>query len=227
MSDPTPRRPRFLAAVPESPRASPLRFAPAAAPTVVVQPPPPPPPPAPPPAAAPPSPPAHEPRAAHHAPPPRAADVAEAHREALRRVAAAVETLRAQAAHLGEQARADALEIGFLVARTLLESEVRQSPQAVFQLVRQAVRRAGDSRRISVRLSPEDAAIVNAENGRAPLFGPAAARVEIAADPSLSRGDCVVDTDFGRVDGRLETRLAELRRALEAGAHGDAQEVVA
>jgi 2-dehydro-3-deoxyglucarate aldolase/4-hydroxy-2-oxoheptanedioate aldolase len=135
--------------------------------------------------------------------------------EAMERVAAAVETLRAQAAHLGEQARADALEIGFLVARTLLEAEVRQSPQAVFGLVRQAVRRAGDSRRISVRLSPDDAAIVNAENARAPLFGPAAARVEVVADPALARGDCVVDTDFGRVDGRLETRLDELRRAIE------------
>jgi flagellar biosynthesis/type III secretory pathway protein FliH len=204
-----------------------MRFAAATPPPPVVQAAPPPPPVAPP-AAAPP--PFHDPAAAHpHAAAPRATDarVLEAHREALQRVATAVETLRAQAAHLGEQARADALEIGFLVARTLLESEVRQSPQAVFQLVRQAVRRAGDSRRISVRLSPEDAAIVNAENGRAPLFGPAAARVEIVADATLSRGDCVVDTDFGRVDGRLETRLGELRRALEAGADADAQEGVA
>jgi flagellar biosynthesis/type III secretory pathway protein FliH len=163
-----------------------------------------------------------------HAPPPapRGLDP-QLQREALQRVAAAVEMLRAQAAHLGEQARADALEIGFLVARTLLESEVRQSPQAVFQLVRQAVRRAGDSRRISVRLAPEDAAIVNAEIARAPLFGPAAARVDVVADASLARGDCVVDTDFGRVDGRLETRLGELRRAIELGAELDPQEGVA
>lgn len=199
-----PRRPRFLAAVPETQRAAPLRFAPPG-PTAVVH--------APPRAA-----PAHQP---HDSLPPQAArgpDLHEVQREALQRVAGAVETLRAQAAHLGEQARADALEIGFLVARTLLEAEVRQSPQAVFQLVRQAVRRAGDSRRIAVRLSPEDAAIVSAENGRAPLFGPAAARVEVVADQALGRGDCLVDTDFGRVDGRLETRLSELRRAIEIDA---------
>jgi flagellar assembly protein FliH len=210
MTELSPRRPRFLAAIPEATQPTPLRFprAGAAAPAAH-------------------HPPAHPPASAaghDHAPAARA-DLGEVRREALQRVAGAVETLRAQAAHLAEQARADALEIGFLVARTLLEAEVRQNPQAVFQLVRQAVRRAGDSRRIAVRLAPDDAAAVNAENARAPLFGPAAARVEVLADAALARGDCVVDTDFGRVDGRLETRLAELRRAVELGA--DAEEDVA
>jgi flagellar assembly protein FliH len=212
MAELSPRRPRFLASIPEAPEPTPLRLpragspAPAAFHAVPH-----------PPAAAP----AHAPAAAHDATLAPRQDAGEARREALQRVAGAVETLRAQAAHLAEQARADALEIGFLVARTLLEAEVRQNPQAVFQLVRQAVRRAGDSRRIAVRLAPDDAAAVNAENARAPLFGPAAARVEVVADAALARGDCVVDTDFGRVDGRLETRLAELRRAIDLGAEAE------
>jgi flagellar biosynthesis/type III secretory pathway protein FliH len=212
MPDPTPRRPRFLAALPDAPRGAPARFAatpgaPAPAPAAFQAP-------QPPPAA-----PAFQAGAAAEPPPapPRVAvaDLAEARRDALLRVAGAVETLRAQAAHLGEQARADALEIGFVVARALLEAEVRQSPQAVFQLVRQAVRRAGESRRIAVRLSPEDAAAVGTDTGRVAIDAPATAQVELVADPTLGRGDCVVETDFGRVDGRLETRLAELRRAFD------------
>ena len=53
------------------------------------------------------------------------------------------------------------------------------------------------------------------------LAGPAAAgelsasaaRVELQADHALEPGDVVVDTDFGRVDGRLRTRFEELYRA--------------
>jgi flagellar biosynthesis/type III secretory pathway protein FliH len=41
-------------------------------------------------------------------------------------------------------------------------------------------------------------------------------RVEIVADPSLGRGDCLVEGDLVTVDGRLNARIEELRRVLEA-----------
>jgi flagellar assembly protein FliH len=137
-------------------------------------------------------------------------------------VAAALEMLRAQADRLAEQARSDALEIGFQVARKILETEIRQSPDALFALVRSAVRRAGESRRVALRLAPEDAAILQSESGRRALDGLTAARIEIVPDAALQRGDCAVDTDFGQVDGRLGTRLAELRRAVDAASEGAA-----
>jgi flagellar biosynthesis/type III secretory pathway protein FliH len=147
---------------------------------------------------------------------------AEARREALDRVAGALETLRAQASRLAEQARADALEIGFQVARKILETEIRTSPEPLFALVRSALRRAGDSRRIALRLAPDDAARIQGDEGRAALEGMTAARVEVFPDPSLQPGDCLVETDYGRIDGRLETRLGELQRAIDAAAEGAA-----
>jgi len=140
----------------------------------------------------------------------------EARQEALARIRGAVETLRAQSDHLAEQVRADAIEIAFLVARKILEAELKQGPEAIFALVRTAVRKAGASRRVSVRLHPEDAARVEAELGRREDEALSAARVEIAPDPAVEKGDCLVDTDFGQVDGRLATRLAEVRRAVDA-----------
>lgn len=209
MSTPTPRRPRFLASLPETPEVSPLRLARAPAPS--------PPSPRAPGAAPLHAAPAEPHRAASHGEPPPAlpaADGAELRREAFARVASALDTLRAQSAHLGEQARADALEIGFAVARAILATEIRQNPEALFSLVRAAVRRAGDSRRVVVRVAPEDLELL--QGGHAGALDPAgAARLELLADRALSRGDCVVEADFGRIDGRLETRLSELRRAVD------------
>ena len=82
--------------------------------------------------------------------------------------------------------------------------------------MRAAVRRVGESRRIALRLSSEDAALVQSDAGRAALDGLTAARIEVFPDPSFQRGDCAIDTDFGQVDGRLGTRLSELRRAVDA-----------
>jgi len=194
------RRPRFLAELSGTPVAGPARFAPAG-----------------------PRPPV--PASGHAGAGPMPAtppELAEIRRYALERVTAAVETLRAQSAVLAEQARADAIEIAFLVARKILESELHQGPEALFALVRSAIRRSGDSRRVAVRLPPEDASLVQSDAGRAALDGLTAARVEFVPDPNLQRGDCVVDTDFGQVDGRLGTRLAELRRAASAVTEGGA-----
>lgn len=164
------------------------------------------------------------PSASHEPPPPSGPtpeQLAAIRAEAMQKVAHAVEVMRLQAERLAEQARADALEIGFRVARRVLEAELSTSPDAFFSLVRTALQRAGDSRKISVRVHPQDAKALAPALGAGGL-GVAAATVEVVPDASLKPGDCVVDTDFGKVDGRLDTRLDELHRAAVAAAEGDA-----
>lgn len=135
--------------------------------------------------------------------------------EGLQRLEAAVERLRLESSRLADQARADALEIGFQVARRLLEQELTSNPDALFALVRSAVRRLGDARRLVIRLHPVDAARVDAPEGRKRL-GLSLMQVEVTPDPSLQAGDCVIESETVTVDGRLSTRLEELHRAAES-----------
>lgn len=132
-----------------------------------------------------------------------------------RRLSAAVESLKLEAGRLAEQARADALEIGFQVARRILELELSARPEPLFSLVRSAVRRLGDARHLVIKLHPEDAQLVGSEEGRQKL-GLTLMKVEVAADASLERGDCVIESENATVDGRLATRLDELKRGVES-----------
>lgn len=190
------RRPAFLAAVLSDAEARPAAFAVASTPgrpPVPLRP------------ARPPDPP----------PGPSWAEVEGLRGELLQRVGHAVDVLRLQSDRLAEQARSDALEIGFLVARRILETELQTSPEALFALVRGALKRAGESRRVAVRLHPDDVQAVEAAVASRDLVVGAAA-VEVTADAALDRGDVVVETDFGTVDGRLKTRFDELHRAARA-----------
>jgi len=196
----TPRRPQFLASIDSGAQPGPLRLGQAH----------------PPPRRPEPQPAAGRPES------PSSRDDGEARREALQRIAGALENLRLQSSRLAEQARADALEIGFQVARRVLEMELSAGAEPLFALVKAALRRAGDSRRIAVRVAPEDAAALQSDAGRGALDGVCTARVEVFPDPALRRGDCLVETDYGQIDGRLETRLAELRRAVEHATEGAA-----
>jgi flagellar biosynthesis/type III secretory pathway protein FliH len=157
------------------------------------------------------------------------AAVAEAQKLAAQfteRTAAAVEVLRATAEKLAAEARTDALEIGFLVARRILEMELTASAEPLVNLVRSAVKRLGESRRIAIHLSPDDARSMSSiieSRGPQAVAAAAISRVEIVPDASLGRGDCLVDGDLVTVDGRINARIEELRRVLETGAWEDAQ----
>jgi len=157
------------------------------------------------------------------------AAVAEAQKLATQfseRTSAAVDLLRATAERLAAEARTDALEIGFLVARRILEMELTASAEPLVNLVRSAVRRLGESRKIAIHLSPADAQALSAiveSRGAQAVAQASISKVEIVADASLGRGDCMVEGDLVTVDGRINVRIEELRRVLEAGATEDSE----
>lgn len=136
------------------------------------------------------------------------------------RLVVALENFRLHAEHLAEQARSDALEIGFQVAKRILEIELSTSPEPLFALIRSAVQRVGESRKVTVRLCPSDLSRVDSAGGKAAV-GLSVAQLELISDSALSPGDCVVEGDFGAVDGRISTRLEELKRTVAHAVEGE------
>lgn len=128
------------------------------------------------------------------------------------RLQAAIDTLKLEAQRLAEQARSDALEIGVLIARRIIERELASSLDPLFGLIRSAVRRVGEARQIVVKVSAEDHRRLQDSPGSSLSLG----TVTLQADDSLGPGDVVVESELHGVDGRLETRLEELRRELRA-----------
>ena len=135
----------------------------------------------------------------------------------LERFDLAISLLRSQGERLAEQARGDALELAFLVARRILDHELHADPAALLGLIRSALRRAGEANKITVRLAPGDCQRVRAMDPAQIEGGLSLAHVELVADATLELGDCVVETELGAVDGRLATRLAEMREAVDSG----------
>lgn len=137
-------------------------------------------------------------------------------REALGAVArmdaAAAET---RAAHLAAPALAG---LAVDIARALVGEAVSRDPAVVASAVSEALARFARARRALVRVHPEDVAPARAALVRwASRVGAEAA--EVAADATVSRGGVWLETDRGRLDATLETRLA----ALEAALQGDAE----
>ncbi|HEX9049785.1 MAG TPA: FliH/SctL family protein, partial [Anaeromyxobacter sp.] len=100
------------------------------------------------------------------------------------------------------------------VARALLGAELAAREDAVVDLAARALGEARARRQVTLRVHPDDALAVRSGEGRLRAILERAP-LAIRDDPAVGRGGVVVETEAGRIDGRIEAQLAELERALE------------
>ena len=94
--------------------------------------------------------------------------------------------------------------LAMTVARQVLSHELRVSPDLVVEAVRQAaLALPAASGNLRVRLHADDLALLR-------TLGAAEESWQLLADPTLQRGDCMLETERSRLDARLETRLAAI-----------------
>jgi|GEM_PF-2040660 len=134
--------------------------------------------------------------------------------ESSEKLAQAITELKKIGSRLGAEIGSTALEIGCLLARQIIDAELKTDPEVRVAMIKAAIRRLGESTKVTVRLAPVDRDTVASLAGQGELLGLPLASIELVADMNLSPGDAIVESDTGMVDGRLGTRLEELRRVL-------------
>ena len=120
-------------------------------------------------------------------------------RRLLARLESLLDAFRRPLAGLDADVEGALAELATQIAGTLLRAHYAAAPQALAQLVHEAVASVGDTaRHVDVRLHPDDLVMLK------PLLADVS---KLTADMSLSRGDVRVHADSVRVDARLATRL--------------------
>ena len=123
---------------------------------------------------------------------------------------------RAEADAMLARVEPAALAIAARMAERIVGHAVALDPTVMAAIAAEAVAacRTRDGL-VRLRVHPEDlAAVTSSQAALVEQLGGEAA-LELVADDSVGRHGCVVDTPVGRVDARLSTQLAALRRALE------------
>jgi len=104
--------------------------------------------------------------------------------------------------------------------------ELSTQPELVAKVAEEAVHAVlMSARQIVVEVNPADLALVQ----RSALDALAARGARLVAQPSIERGGCLVDTDAGIIDARIESRWADATLALatQVAWHGEPDEAVA
>jgi flagellar assembly protein FliH len=136
------------------------------------------------------------------------ADLAKA-REAL---ASGLRALEERQSRFLADGRDAVLRLALAVARKVIHDEISPASRRVAaRVVAAAVESARDATPLRVRVNPADQPRIEQAGGAEHL-------PELVADPAISSGGCIVETDCGWIDATVESQWATVRSALEEAA---------
>ena len=114
-----------------------------------------------------------------------------------------------------EQQMAQAVaQAAVMLARRVVRTELQTQPEHVAEAASQAVNAVLQSARsIRVLVHPQDHALVAA--GAAEALEARGAR--LVAQPGIERGGCLIESDLGQIDARIDTRWRQAAAVLGSG----------
>lgn len=139
---------------------------------------------------------------------------AEGREQGRAEVAATLVAAQKLAAQRVAGAEDELMTLGVRIAERILRRQLDLEPERVTDIARGALEQARAQRDLVMRVHPDDVSILERERPGLLARLSVSAQLLIRADESIARGGCVIDSDLGTVDARLEVQLAAIERAL-------------
>ncbi|CAN5695423.1 N/A [soil metagenome] len=114
----------------------------------------------------------------------------------------------------------DLLRLAVRLTEKILGRELKSDKKAVADIVANALQNARQQEKLTVRVNPSDLPIVEKEIENLTRTG-RVRFIDFIADPRVSEGGCLIESEVGTIDARLETQLRVLERALLSQSEGE------
>ena len=133
--------------------------------------------------------------------------------EAILRDAAA--QIHAHRRRIHHSHHSDAVRLAVSLAQKIIHHELEDSPEASVPLLRQALGMVTDQHNIKIKVHPKDEQIVRSILAQETSAGDREENFSIAFDRSLKSGGCLIETDYGVIDARIDNQLAVVENILK------------
>jgi len=130
--------------------------------------------------------------------------------ELQRGILASLQSSLPRVAHEAESALID---LAFETAKKLVAG-MPVDVTMVESVIREALHQAEDSAEINVQLHPEDLTLLRQHQAEILNGLPETGTLRFSHSSEVGRGGCIIQTRFGLVDARRETKIEQLRQSL-------------
>lgn len=112
------------------------------------------------------------------------------------------------------KAEKEMVDLVVLIAAEIVRREVAQDPAIVVEVLRKAVSELETKQSIVVRLSPKDMELLGVMRESLQQEMEVVEKMEFKADPAITPGGCILETNIGSLDATVENRLINIHRTL-------------
>jgi type III secretion protein L len=129
---------------------------------------------------------------------------------------AAEELARAkmQAGQILAGAEQDVLELALKVAQKIIGRDLEREPEVLLEIVANCTEAARSSKAMILRVNPEDGKLMREKKPRLMELIGRAVDISIRDDSEVERYGCLIQTEYGKIDGQIRTQFEMLRNVL-------------
>lgn len=126
-----------------------------------------------------------------------------------------VEKMEDQRADILKQAEKLIIDLVMSLVRKIIHIESETNPEVIRGVTENALHYLAESSRLTIKLHPDDAEKVNNELSLWVPVNKTLKQAVIEEDARIQRGGCVITTDAGDVDSRLDTQIKKMEELVE------------
>ena len=106
------------------------------------------------------------------------------------------------------------VRLSLAIAHRFVDTAAAQNSDLIKQTIKTAVKMVTEKEKVVIRINPDDLEEVRAHLDDIIFIGDGIGKLEVRPDKKVDLGGCVVETEAGNIDARLESRFAEIEKAL-------------
>lgn len=108
------------------------------------------------------------------------------------------------------------VKLALVISRSIIHQELTLNKEVILSIVKAILKNAIGAGEIKIRVSPLDIEFIRQSRPQILNSIDGLKNIILEEDRSIIRGGCIVETDFGDIDARIEKQIEELDRALRS-----------
>lgn len=138
----------------------------------------------------------------------------EARADIQARSAEEIARAKIQAGQMIQDAEKDILELAIKVAEKIIGSDLARDQDVLVQICANAIQNTRAQKALILRVHPEDGKVLREKRPRLMELIGRTLDLAVRDDADLERGGCIIQTEYGTIDGQIRTQFEMLRNVL-------------
>jgi len=105
------------------------------------------------------------------------------------------------------QIEKEVVELSLAIAQKIICREIATDQETVLGITRQALAKVDDPGKITIKMNPSDLQFINETKYQLSELTADLNSVEFEAEESIQSGGCIIETELGEIDARIEKQL--------------------